>query len=42
MQNDSAQAKISLKVLGGYFFDSPCTRRTTSIMQSIRLYSEND
>ena len=25
MQNDSAQAKILLKVVGGYFFDSPCT-----------------
>ena len=25
MQNDSAQAEISLKVLGGLFFDSPCT-----------------
>jgi len=23
-QKDSAQAKISLKVVGGYFFDSPC------------------
>jgi len=24
MQKDSAQAKISLKVVGVYFFDSPC------------------
>jgi len=23
-QKDSAQAKISSKVVGGYFFDSPC------------------
>ena len=25
MQKDSAPAKISSKVVGGYFFDSPCT-----------------
>jgi len=25
MQKDSAQVKISLKVIGGYFFDSPCS-----------------
>ena len=25
MQKDSAQAKISLKVVGATFFDSPCT-----------------
>jgi len=25
MQKDLAQVKISLKVVGGYFFDSPCT-----------------
>jgi len=25
MQKDSAQAKISSKVVGGYFFDSPCS-----------------
>ena len=25
MQTDSTQAKISLKVVGGYFFDSPCS-----------------
>jgi len=25
MQKDSALAKIGLKVVGGYFFDSPCS-----------------
>jgi len=24
MQKDSAEVKISSKVVGGYFFDSPC------------------
>jgi len=26
MQKDSAEAKISSKIVGGYFFDSPCRR----------------
>jgi len=39
MQKDSAQAKISSKVVLGYFFDSPCTSHNFYFLYIIGLLS---